>query len=90
MIERISERKKHVCNWCGCDIDVGDIYETQTLKYNEVYVWKNHLKCSDIVRKLRMESVYGVTFEDFGEYITEEYLEIKKSLDDCSVLPSFK
>jgi len=94
--KKVKARKAHVCNWCGCTIPVGEVYQTQTLKYDDIYVWKNHLKCSELVSALKMEGDEGVTGEDFYEYITEEFREIWRKLDNelyeskDFVIPSFK
>jgi hypothetical protein len=75
---------------------VGEMYHTQTLKYDDIYVWKNHLKCAELVSKLNMEGDEGVTSEDYYEYITEEFRQIWIKLDSelyeskDFVIPSFK
>lgn len=101
-IETISEpkqvkaRKTHICNWCGCSISVGEAYNTATYKYDNIYTWKSHLKCMELVNTLDMEGDEGVTGEDFHEYITEEFSNIWRELDnelyesDEFVIPEFK
>ena len=76
-------RKEHKCNWCGGIIKVGEIYERQFLKYDEVYVWKNHIICSEIANKLLMFENYdeGLDDSDFCEHIKEEFHNIQTTDD---------
>lgn len=87
MIEVLSEarkvvaRKKHICSYCYGPIEKGEPYTTATLKYDEVYRWKEHIACAELVQKLNMfDWVYeeGLTAEDFQENITNTYVEILK------------
>ena len=79
---QVKARKAHVCNWCGCTIPVGEKYNTATYKYDEVYIWKSHLKCMDLVNALNMEGDEGISGETFYEYITEEFRNIWRELDE--------
>jgi len=83
-IRNVKARKTHVCNWCGCTIPVGEIYQTQTLKYDDIYTWKNHIKCMEVAHELKMfdECDEGVTGADFYEYVTEEFRELWRKLDN--------
>lgn len=76
--------KAHVCNLCGCTILVGEIYQTQTLKYDDIYTFKNHIKCMEVAHKLKMfdECDEGVTCADFYEYVTDEFRDIWRKLDN--------
>lgn len=94
--KQVKARKAHVCNWCGCTIHVGETYNTATYKYDEVYTWKSHLKCMDLVSALSMEGDEGISAETFYEYITEEFSSIWRELDEelyeskDFVIPDFK
>jgi hypothetical protein len=94
--KNVKARKAHVCNYCGCAIATGETYQTQTLKYDNIYVWKNHLKCAELVSELNIQGDEGVTSEDFYEHITEEFRQIWIKLDEeffeskDFVIPSFK
>jgi len=93
----VKARKSHICNWCGCEISKGEEYNSAVFKFDgEIYSWKNHLKCGELVNKLNMKGDYGVTDNDFHEYIEEEFKEIWRELDkeyyksEKFVMPSFK
>ena len=97
MIEIISDaknviaRKEHYCNYCGGLIKIGEKYRTSTLKYDTIYTWKSHLKCSELHSLLNMEGDEGVTYEDFHEYIEEEfrYLNSDKLDNFDFIIPPF-
>lgn len=75
-------RKAHVCNFCGCTIPVGEIYNLSTHVFNgELYDWKSHQKCSELVSMLNMEGDEGVTLADFYEYITNAFARIWNEMD---------
>lgn len=83
MIEILSNKtlkanKVHRCNYCGLAIPKGETYENSTLKYDDIYRWKNHIDCREIANKLHMFEYAdeGVTGEFFYESITEEYSQI--------------
>lgn len=94
---KIVARKSHICNWCGCAIDVGETYQAQTLvDEGEIYRWKNHIKCDELVTELDMEGDDGITAADFYEYISDAYKELLRKTNAESfthnnfVIPSFK
>jgi len=73
--ERVA-RKAHTCSNCGGIIEPKEKYEISTLKYDDVYTWKNHIRCAALVTKV------GYIFDsDWGEGIEcifaweEGYLE---------------
>lgn len=75
-------RKDHICSFCTGTINKGEVYNSQTNTYEgEIYVWKSHIKCSEIAYSLRMfdDADEGVTSEDFVEYINNEFYEIDES-----------
>lgn len=99
-IEVISERrvvkarKTHTCNYCRCEtINAGDEYATTTLKYNgDLYTWKSHLICEELVSALNMDGDEGVSDEDFYEDITEAYRDLIPDVfyeSDEYIEPSF-
>jgi len=72
-------RKEHQCDWCGGIIHKGEKYY-YSFNIWEGYpcVWESHLSCMEIVSALNMfdNSDYGVTKEDFEEFIKSEYQNI--------------
>ena len=83
MIETISQsvkkaKKEHKCSWCHGTIKVGEEYGNSTFKSPDhgLYVWKNHIKCHELVDGLDMWSNSwddGVSDDAFGECL-QEYL----------------
>jgi hypothetical protein len=98
--KKVKAKKKHVCNYCCGAILPGETYERYTLKYDDLYTWKAHPRCTEIAEKLRMfdECDYGdgLTADDFQECIYEEFNVIwnEKDLDyyesDDFVIPKFQ
>lgn len=78
-IRIVKSRKKHICDFCTGTIEVKKNYERQTNIYDgEIYNWKTHLHCSFIASHYQMYDgceEYGLTTEDFGEYINEIFDE---------------
>lgn len=79
-------RKEHKCDWCNGTINKGEIYERSFLKYNDIYVWKNHMRCSEIANKLSMFddcNDYGLDEDTFHELIENEFCILwqKKDID---------
>ena len=76
-------RKKHLCDWCLCNINIGEIYGIQTINYDGLYKWKYHIKCLDIAIKLKMfDDCYdGLSSEYFIDYIINEFYEIHRHLN---------
>ena len=61
-------RKSHICDYCGHFIEAGEKYKNAVLKYDDLYTWKSHLKCSEVASELwdfidPMD--YGMSGEDF-------------------------
>lgn len=92
-IKVVKARKLHRCSWCGGIINIGEKYQTATYKDDEIYVWKNHIRCMDIAQELKMFDEcdgYGVTEEDFCEFIKDEYSNIMDKLEDeTTPVPGF-
>jgi hypothetical protein len=87
-IKKVKARKDHYCNYCGGLIKNGSIYETAILKYDDIYSWRNHLECGELVKVLKMKYYdEGLTSSIFQEYVIEEY----KALHCYDIkLPSFQ
>lgn len=81
----VKARKEHKCSFCNRLIRKDERYETQTLVDDYIYVWKAHIRCSDIASKLDMysECYDGVTSEAFYETIVDEayYLCQKQNIN---------
>ena len=72
-------RKEHKCDFCDGIILIAEKYKCQTNVYDrQIYEWKSHLRCNEIVLKLNMYNEFdeGLSRESFREYITEEYYRI--------------
>ena len=79
---KVKARKAHVCSFCGCTIPVGETYWRSAHKANgELYDWKSHEQCAELVDMLNMEGDEGVTGEDFYEYITDAFEWIWDDID---------
>ncbi len=93
---RVKARKIHMCDWCGCEIKIGEIHHHAVYKYDEIYQWRNHLKCMELVLHLKMEGDCGVTESDFQEYIKAAFNDIwrEKNNDFYQskdfIIPNFK
>ncbi len=77
--EEHKARKNHVCDYCGCFIEKGEIYKRDVLEYDgSLYTWKSHPTCTDIASKLKMfdGADEGVTMDFFQEFIKSEYQAI--------------
>ena len=75
----VTAKKNHTCGYCEMKIEKGEKYETTTLKYDYIYRWKNHIRCSAIARKLNMfDNSYddGLDYEGFKEFINIEFCNI--------------
>lgn len=94
--ETVKARKDHMCDWCGQVINKGEKYQYAVYKYDDIYSWKNHLRCMELALTLKMEGYEGITEDIFQEYITEEFKEIWIKIDvkhyesKDFVIPSFK
>lgn len=84
MLEIISNEtrkanKEHRCDWCNGKIEKGESYEITTLKNDDIYVWKNHIRCSVLYDKLNMkdnEWDEGTDADQFSENISEYINEL--------------
>lgn len=75
---KVKARKAHVCSFFGSTIPVGAMYWRSThIANGDLYDWKSHEKCAELVNMLDMEGDEGVTMEDFFEYVREAYDEIQ-------------
>ena len=54
-------RKDHQCNFCGGTIKKGESYQNDVIvgESNDVYNWKSHFQCTELVEKLKMHESYG-------------------------------
>lgn len=79
---KVKARKAHVCSFCGCTISAGATYWRSAHKANgELYDWKSHEQCAELVDMLNMEGDEGVTGEDFWECITDAFEDIWDEID---------
>ncbi len=68
-------RKNHICDYCKQFIEKGNSYDRSIHIYDSFYMWKSHISCSKLVVFLNMnyDSDYGITSDDFIEYINNSY-----------------
>ena len=72
-------RKEHRCNFCGGRIEVGTLYNSQSIVNDgDFYVWKSHVSCDKLVSELDMYSWCddGVTEENFRDEVKDQYQTI--------------
>jgi hypothetical protein len=69
-------RKEHSCDWCGGKIKIGEKYTRAFCKEDDVYVWKNHIRCEQIANHLKMFEDGALTESDFVENIEGYYSKI--------------
>ncbi len=73
--------KIHTCDYCKEDIEIGEVYDSQTNKSEEdlIYVWRCHTKCDEIANKLNMYNYGcdgGLDTDTFMMLIDEAYDEV--------------
>lgn len=69
-------RKTHLCDLCGCVIEVGETYGSQVIKSEgDFYTWRSHVSCDKISNELDMHDSCdeGLTLLNFKENIRQEY-----------------
>ena len=50
---KVKARKRHTCDYCGCEIPKGEKYEVQTnVCDGRVYTWRAHIHCQDLCDKI--------------------------------------
>ena len=75
----VKARKRHKCELCLCNIEVGEKYNTQFNKQDgDTYTFKNHIHCQEIASELKMYDYcdYGLNDEGFYESIKEEFIKL--------------
>jgi len=63
-------RKAHICNYCSCNISLGETYHISVLRHEgALYEWKSHSKCAQISRELweYIDPDEGMDDEDFNQ-----------------------
>ena len=79
-------RKEHKCNFCNGVIKKGEEYQYSVHKDDEVYTWKSHINCSELVVLLDMEYDYeGITGDEFCEYLSD-YIHSELSYAEKAVI----
>lgn len=92
-------RKDHKCNFCFCNIGVGDQYSYSVNIFDgDFFTWKSHKRCNEIASKLNMYDNCddGLSGEDFMENIRNEYMDLQSKYNteqyesDDFEYPNFK
>lgn len=83
MIEKLrttrrKARKPHVCDYCRGAINPGEVYQVDTLKYDEIYTWKAHVKCTEIAAELW-------DYADPDDYGMDSDLFLETCADFCRI-----
>lgn len=85
--------KEHRCNWCSQTIQIGEVYEKQTVfEDGSAYTWKNHKRCDELTSKLKMfqdKNGEGLSEDEFCDNVIEYYMELV-NFDRKKELPPFK
>jgi hypothetical protein len=71
-------RKKHRCDYCTQQIEVGEKYNYSThANYGDIYAFKSHIKCDKLAHDMDMFDPYGdgLTGDEFTEIVIEHYRE---------------
>ena len=89
IVERkiVNAKKEHVCSLCGDKINIDEKYLYSKLIYQDIYPWREHKICNNLVEKLKMYDNLdypenGLTQMDFINSIETEsnkYPELKNS-----------
>ncbi len=74
--------KEHKCDFCNGVIKKGETYKCSTHVDDEIYTWKSHLHCMELVSLLKMDyDLEGITEDCFYEYVNE-YFQDEYTLDE--------
>lgn len=89
----VTARKPHKCNYCGCEIEKGQKYVFDTLKFEDsIYRWKSHQECYNATSVLDMMEYAddGITQELFFECINDFIAEKAPHLFELSMYEKVK
>ena len=67
-------RKVHTCDWCGGDINVGEVYDRDTILGDGGFrVWKSHTECSKFASEYVLPGCDedGASSDDFTYTVME-------------------
>ncbi len=66
--------KDHKCDYCNGIIKKGETYKWSTHVDDDVYTWKAHLHCQELVSLLDIDyGVNGISQDCFYEYVNEYF-----------------
>lgn len=68
-------RKEHTCDYCGGNIETGEVYNYQFNVDGDAYEWKSHIKCDSLCHDLDMfhDCYDGIDSAYFWESVFEYY-----------------
>ena len=75
----VKARKPHKCDWCNAVISIGDSYRDSVIKNDEVYHWRECLKCAFLADEMFRDPDYhdnwgdGYTVDQIEEFCQERY-----------------
>ena len=72
-------RKKHHCDFCGCEIKIGTSYVKDTNVFDgRIYTWKSHPECSAVGSFMFCHDIHdgdGVTSDWFEDFVCRRLFE---------------
>lgn len=70
----VKARKRHTCDYCGCEIPNGEKYEhSVNVTDGRTYTWKSHLRCAELCGKIwnYVDPYEGMTSDAFYDAVRE-------------------
>lgn len=72
-------RKKHRCDFCGCEIEKGTSYHNSTNVFDGyMYIWKSHQECAAVGNFMYHNGIHdgdGVTSDWFEDFVCRRLFE---------------
>lgn len=86
----VRANKRHTCDYCCLGIEKGEKYSAATVKGDEMFRWKSHLKCKEIAAKIwrYVDPDEGMTEEDFRsgcEAVCKRFMGAKCTKSTCTL-----
>lgn len=68
--------------WCGGTIKKGEKYDNASCKIDDVYIWKNHLKCMNLYHVLDMRDNDWGDGVDSDSFMESVYSFLRDNMTD--------